>query len=104
VSVDSSSGRVGERALKLKEVKGKVDGFGLPASKEIRPGVLSSGNRLRTDSRIRLLVSRKEEEMTYWAMVFALWRAQTGNYCSTRPGGISLAIPVSGSENVDLTR
>lgn len=91
--------------MKLKEVKGNVDGFGLPASKEIRPGVLSSGNRLRTDSRIHLLVSpRKEEEMTYWAMAFALWPAQIGNYHSTRLGGTSLAVPVSGSGNVDLTR
>jgi hypothetical protein len=84
-------------------VKGKVDAFGLPASKEITPGVLSSGNRLRTDSRIHLLVSpRKEDEMTYWATAFALSRDRKGNYCSTRLGGASLAIPVSGSANVEI--
>jgi hypothetical protein len=83
--------------LKLKDVKGKVDAFGFPASKEIRPGVLSSGNRLLTDSHIHLLVSpRKEEERIYWVTVFAVSLYWKGNSCSTRLGGASLVIPVSG--------
>jgi hypothetical protein len=53
---------MGERALKLNEVKGKVDAFGLPASKEIRPGVFSSGYRLRTDSHIHLSVPPRNKK------------------------------------------
>lgn len=48
---------VGDRAVKLNEVNGKVLGFGFPASRDIRPGVSSNGKRERTDVEI---VSRSE--------------------------------------------
>lgn len=48
VKTVSSLGLIGERAVKLNDVNGKVSGLGFPASKEISPGVSSKGNRLRT--------------------------------------------------------
>lgn len=39
---------VGERALNVREVIGNIVGFGLPARREMRPGVRSRGRRERT--------------------------------------------------------
>lgn len=41
-------GSAGERAVKFIDVNGKVDAFGFPARREMRPGVDSRGKRLRT--------------------------------------------------------
>jgi hypothetical protein len=64
-------GSVGDREVKLTEVKGKVDRFGLPASREIKPGVLSRGRRPRT---VVTRTWRKAEWNggTYWYWVSAL--------------------------------
>lgn len=44
-----ASGEGGARAVKEREVKGKVEALGLPARREMTPGVRSRGKRPRTD-------------------------------------------------------
>jgi hypothetical protein len=48
MSFGASGGESGSRAVKLKEVKGNVDALGLPASREMTPGVFSRGKSPRT--------------------------------------------------------
>lgn len=42
--------------MKLSDVKGNVSGFGLPASKDMRPGRDSNGKRPRTEDEISIRV------------------------------------------------
>ena len=39
---------MGDLAVNVSELNGKVDGFGFPASNEMSPGDFSNGKRLRT--------------------------------------------------------
>lgn len=49
VSCALALGEGGARAVNEREVKGKVEALGLPASREMTPGVRSRGKRPRTN-------------------------------------------------------
>lgn len=51
VSCAVELGEGGARAVKEREVKGKVEALGLPARREMTPGVRSRGKRPRTNIR-----------------------------------------------------
>ena len=57
VKTSSFVGSVGERAVNWIEVNGKVEEFGCPARKEIRPGVFSNGMRDLTGTANKLSAS-----------------------------------------------
>lgn len=50
LGVSCALGEGGARAVKEREVKGKVEALGLPARREMTPGVRSRGKRPRTNS------------------------------------------------------
>jgi len=56
---------MGDRAVKLREVKGNVEALGFPANKLRRPGVDSRGRRLRTQG-IICIILYLYELITHW--------------------------------------
>lgn len=69
LSVNSRSGSVpsalGVRAVKEKDVMGNASGLGLPISREMMPGIFSSGRMARTGEHQYTLGSKGQEPLTW---------------------------------------
>ena len=69
LSVNSRSGSVpsalGVRAVKEKDVMGNASGLGLPISREMIPGIFSSGRMARTGEHQYTLGSKGQEPLTW---------------------------------------
>lgn len=86
-SDDQSSG---ERTLKEREVMGKVALLGLPAKREIRPGLASIGKRLRTWwTMSESMWNHRNLKKAYWDLAVWPWHHRTRIENSTLWAGIS---------------